>query len=45
MKRIFLLSLIALFNAFSGTFTAYLYQEQQKLHKEQNQNFQIENKG
>lgn len=38
-------SLIALFNAFSGTFTAYLYQEQQKLHKEQNQNFQIENKG
>ena len=34
-------SLIALFNAFSGTFTAYLYQEQQKLHKEQNQNFQI----
>lgn len=37
-------SMTALFNAFSGTTMAYLYQEQQKTHKEQNQNFQIESK-
>ena len=37
--------LIALFNAFTGTSAAYLYQQYTQVSKEENNSFQIDNQG
>lgn len=45
MSYIMVGMLIALFNAFTGTFTAYVYQQNANTTKEDNQTFKIDNQG